>query len=187
MAHSRDQAPRGRRADELDRRERDEPPRRPAAERVLALQRSAGNRAVSDLLARSPAVKDAEKSAGASGLSVTLSGIGTIPLLSVGFGASSRGGGDGGAGSGKPPAVREVVLSSKVGEHSTKLMRASVEGQVMDVEIILPAKEGAVRIKLKGAIVSQYSTGGRGEDRGTEVWTLNFQAIEQTSEAPPAE
>ena len=186
MAHSRDQAPRGRRPDELDRRERDEPPRRPAAERVLALQRSAGNRAVSDLLARSPDVKEAEKSAGAAGPRATLPGIGTIPLLSVSFGVHSGRGGPG-SGSGKPPAVREVGLSSKVGEHSAKLMKATVDGQPMDVEIVLPSQEGAVRFKLKGATVSSYSTGSGGEERGTEVWTLNVQAIEQTSEAVSGE
>src|SRR5688572_8165504 len=143
MAHSRDQAPRGRRADEHDRRERDESPRRPVAERVLALQRSAGNRAVSDLLARSPDAKEAEKGA-AAGLRVTLPGIGTIPLLSVSFGASSGRGGPG-SGSGKAPAVREIGLSSKVGEHSSKLLKASLDGQPMDAEIILPGQEGAVR------------------------------------------
>lgn len=186
MAHSRDQAPRGRRPDELDGRERGEPPRRPAAERVLALQRSAGNRAVSDLLARSPDAKEAEKSAGAAGLRATLPGIGTIPLLSVSFGASSGRGGSG-SGSGSPPAVREVGLSSKAGEHSAKLLKASFDGRPMDVEIVLPGQEGAVRIKLKGAIVSQYSTGSGGEERGTEVWTLSVQAIEQTSEAASGE
>jgi hypothetical protein len=153
---------------------------------VLALQRSAGNRAVSDLLARSPDAKEAEKSAGASGLIVTLPGIGTIPLLSVSFGASSRHGGSG-SGSGKPPAVREIGFSSKVGEHSSKLFKATIDGQPMDAEIILPSKEGGVRIKLKGAIVSQYSTGGSGGEHGTETWTLNVQAIEQTSEAAPSE
>jgi hypothetical protein len=178
MGHGRDRSPGERRRDGLDRRKAGESPRRPpAADRVLALQRSAGNRAVSALLARSPddtKAKDDEKGARA-----TLSGIGTIPLLSVSFDVNRTPGGRGGEGGAPPP--REIVFFSKIGEHSAKLTQAVIDGRPMEVEVILPGGGSTLRLKLKGAIVSSYSTSGDRDD-ATETWVLNFQSLEQTRE-----
>jgi hypothetical protein len=188
MGHSRDRAPGERRRGGLDRREAGESRRRPpAADRVLALQRSAGNQAVSALLARSPDAtkrKDDEKGAAAAGARATLSGIGTIPLLSVNFGVTRAPTGRGEEG--KAPTPQEIVFSSKVGEHSTKLNKAVLDGQPMEVEVILPAGGSTLRLKLKGAIVSSYSTSG-GEGSATETWALNVQSLEHTREGEPGE
>jgi hypothetical protein len=154
---------------------------------VLALQRSAGNRAVSALLARSPDAtksKEDEKGAAAAGASAKLSGIGTIPLLSVSFDVNRTPGGRGGEGGAPPP--QEIVFFSKIGEHSAKLTQAAIDGRPMEVEVILPGGGSTVRLKLTGAIVSSYSKSG-GDPGATESWTLNFQSLEHTREGEPRE
>ena len=163
MAHSREHL---RRTEELDRREPAPPRRPPAAERLLELQRSAGNRAVGEYLAREPEPADAKEETKATGPRVTLPGIGTIPLLSVGFPP-----GEGGVGDGKSPGPRELIMSSAVGKHSSQLSKAMLDGRTMDVEVVLA---GGRTVTLHGAIVSSYTTSG---DR--ESWTLNFTAIDQ--------
>jgi hypothetical protein len=152
------------------------------AERVLALQRSAGNRAVSALLARDgakPADKAKPEPAAVTGARVSLPGIGTIPLLSVSLGATP-GGGAIGRGEAERQA-REVFVSSKVGEHSAGLMRATLDGKPMAVEVIIPSGKSTVRLKLTGALVSSYNTSGEGP-AAIETWALNFQAIEHSVE-----
>ena len=163
--------------EERERRERGEPRRRPPAERVLALQRSAGNRAVSELLARAPEGTDTKEDAKATGPRATLPGIGTIPLLSWSFSSRSRQGG----GSGKSD-VREMQFSSKVGKHSPALFKAAIDGPPMEVEVV----SGGMVLKLKGAIVSNYTTSGEGDD-AIETWTLDFETIEQPKKAESGE
>ncbi len=175
--HERDRA---RGPEETDRREPAvQPLRLDAAEGVLALQRGAGNQAVSAYLARSPdagAPTEERKpaSGAAAGSSATLPGIGTIALLSVSFG-----GGDIGSRPGKV-LTKDVVFSSRVGEHSAKLMKASFDGNPMAVEVVLQRGKSTHRIKLTGAIVSSYST--TGGENATESWTLNAQEVEHSFE-----
>jgi hypothetical protein len=180
--HERDRA---RGPEEIDRREPEgRPLRLDAAEGVLALQRSAGNQAVSALLARSP--DDAKPKApdkkpetpAVAGARATLPGIGTIAIQSAQLAHMAGVGSHGGTGR---VHVQDMTCTSKTGEHSAKLMRATLDGKPMDVEIILPRGKGSLRIKLTGAIVSGYNTSGGGPD-ATESWTLNFQAIEQSFE-----
>jgi hypothetical protein len=138
---------------------------------MLALQRSAGNQAVSALVARSPAgdKKDSKK---ATGLRATLSDIGTIQLFSAQLPASGLGRGD------RQPPLRELHLSSLVGEHTPALVKAAMDGKPMEVEVIFPA----MHLKLAGAVVSSYSNSGGGEPESIENWALNFQAMKQTGE-----
>jgi len=168
-------------ADELERR-RSDAIERPseAAEAMLALQRSAGNRAVSTLVARAPAgdKKEGEKAEGAR---ATLADIGTIQLLSVSFPVSGPGGSER-----EQPSPPELVLSSRVGEHTPKLAKAASDGKPMDVEIVMPGKS-VVRLKLTGAIVSSYQVTGHGQPDEIETWTLNSQAIEHTTEEAKGE
>ena len=150
----------------------------PIAANLLALQRSAGNRAVAAMLARDakapPKPKD-DKAAPPkpTGPYVTIEGIGVIPLESFQWGAHRGPGGHGGG----QPQVTEMQLSSKVGPHSTDLFRATLSGEAHDAEIVYPTKDGELRIKLKGAMVSSYSMSGEGKD-AIESWTLNFTGIE---------
>jgi hypothetical protein len=177
MGHDRDRASGRRRPDERRRDDATPEPLRPE-DRVLALQRSAGNRAVGALLARDTAKPEQEQKA--AGARATLSGIGTIALVSVSFGANrSPPGAD--AGRGEDAKIREILVSSKHGEHSPKLSKALLDGTSMDVEVIVPSGKSTVRVKLKGAIVSAYSTSGDG-DGAMESWTLDFQSMEHTVE-----
>ena len=172
---------------DLERGETDAPPApATAAADVLALQRSAGNRAVAGLLARdstksAPKPKDA-KPAQATGPRVVFPGIGEIPIESFQWGELRA----------LPPPdreeigknqPREILFISKTGDHSSALMRAMLQGEAKEVEVIWPQGSGGavMRLRLKGALVSSYnvSTGG---DEPTESWSLNFEAIEFTHE-----
>jgi hypothetical protein len=153
---------------------------RTAADDVLALQRAAGNQAVSALLARAPTDTQPvdAKAPAAQGRRAVLPGIGTIALLSSSLSPSSIGGP--GAGGSRPREhereTRDIVLTSRQGRHSAELMRAVREGtQLGTVEIFLG---GDVKIQLSGAIVGNYSSAGGNEEHGQiESWTLNFQGM----------
>lgn len=157
-----------------------EPPERepePVAAELLALQRSAGNRAVAAMLARDakapPKPKDKDKAppARAAGPRITIAGVGEIPLESFQWGTHRGAGGD------QQQQVTEMVLTSKVGPHSTDLWRSMSHGEAHDAEIVYPSKDGELRITLKGAIVSSYTLSGDGED-ALEGWSLNFTGVE---------
>ena len=79
----------------------------------------------------------------------------------------------------------EITFTSKVGAHSSDLMRASLQGKAQDVEVFM----GGMKIKLKGAMVSSYSTSSGHEKEPMESWTLNFQgvAFEREGETKPDE
>jgi hypothetical protein len=179
MGYSRDRAS-GERG--TDARAAGERRRRAQAEDgVLALQRSAGNRAVSALLARDGAKPKEDDKRGAAGspARVTLPGIGVIALLSVNFGGASAPGSTDRGGEGKTPPTSEIHLSSKLGEHSPQLSKALIDGKPMDVEVVMAGGKSTMRLKLGGAIVSGYSTSG--SDAGAiESWTLSFQSLEHT-------
>src|SRR5215203_1336714 len=150
----------------------------PIASELLALQRSAGNRAVAAMLARdskAPPKPKADKAAPPkpTGPHVTIEGIGMIPLESFQWGSHQRAGGHGGG----QPQVTEMRFSSKIGPHANDLLRATLSGEAHDAEIVYPTKDGELRIKLKGAIVSSYSVSGEGKD-AIESWTLNFTSVE---------
>ena len=108
------------------------PPARTAADDVLALQRSAGNRAVSAMLAREPAPADAKAPAAAA--TATLSGIGTIPLLSVNLDAGRGIQGPVGRGSDRDSqGPREIVVTSRQGKHASKgAVRGRMQGARSD-------------------------------------------------------
>ena len=178
---TRDQAPRERRDEELD---RDDPPRQAdASERLLrALQRSAGNQALSARLARAPDagkpdVKQGEEEKSESPGRATLPDIGTIPLLSARFGDARGSVDQGGTGSGRrdsdASSVKEMAFASKLGEHSPRLSQAVVAGKAMDAEIVFSQSKPPLRLKLTGAIVSSYTVSGPGEN-SVEAWSLEL-------------
>jgi len=150
----------------------------PIAAELLALQRSAGNRAVAAMLARDTKTPQKPKEDKAAppkptGPHVTIEGIGVIPLESFQWGSHQGAGGHGGG----QPQVTEMHFSSKIGPHSNDLFRATLSGEAHDAEIVYPSKDGELRIKLKGAMVSSYSMSGEGKD-AMESWTLNFTGVE---------
>jgi hypothetical protein len=179
--HERDQAPKLR--EELDRGQRAHPTGGERVVQARALQRSTGNRSVSALLAREP--DDAkpgdkpERKAGGAG-TATLPDIGAIPLTSVSLG-SIRGSGATGPNSGSrsgETAVRDIQLTSIVGDHSPKLVRALSDGAPMAVvEVVV---SGSLRLSLTNAFVSSYSLGAEGGEGQPESWSLNFESYKQS-------
>ena len=144
--------------------------------RVLALQRSAGNRSVSAILARDPDDPPPEQgptpmSTGGAGL-VTLPDIGAIPVTSAVFGGASQSTHMGGGGSTPRGDSREMHFTSSVGDHSVKLTNALSAGTSMSVDVSL----AGFQVKLVGAILSTYNVSG-GENP-TESWSLNFASAE---------
>ena len=168
--------------DPAARRRPDDGPARPdVAAATLALQRSAGNQAVSALVARTPAAdtKEGERSGEPR---ATLPGVGTIRLLSVSLPPSRPGGTGRPGGRGEQePAIRELTVTSRAGAHTPALAKAANDGRAMTVEIVLPG-EKIVRLTLTGAIISAYQTSGGGQSGEIETWTLDFQAIERSVE-----
>jgi len=162
----------GRRPDQLERRpaEAEHGPA-PPQERVLALQRSAGNQAVSAMLARAPETAAPADAKGTEGPRATLSGIGTIPLQSVSVDPNTQK---------REDRPREIVVTSRLGKHSALLSKAAADGAQMDVEIVMPSGRGALRLTLTGAVVSAYQVSGE-----LESWTLDFSSIELEHEGEP--
>jgi hypothetical protein len=178
-----DRRKRWRPEDEREQRAPDAPPA--PAHPVLELQRGAGNRAVSSLLARAPDTKEKPKEEAATGTRATLPDVGTIPLVSVQFGGS-RGPGRGRQEDDEKDTSGEIVLSSRVGKHSTALFKASLDGKPMTVEVVIEGSGGSVRLELMGAMISSYSTGSGGGEE-IETWTLNFKSMEQSFKAEETE
>jgi hypothetical protein len=170
MPYRHDDAARDRRSGPGER----ETPRAPrtAADQVLALQRSAGNQAVSGMLARTPDTK--EKAA--TGPTAKVGDIGTIPIESVNLDLG-RLGGQGGTGTKREEPPKELTLTSRVGKHSAELQKAALDGTAMDVEIRIPHGKTTVVITVKNALISGYHVSGE-----TESWQLHAQSISHAIE-----
>jgi hypothetical protein len=152
---------------------------RPSADpvqRVLALQRTIGNRAVGAILARDSLPTDTKSPATGAELSVTLDGLGPIPLTSLQF-AMSRPSGHVGSGGSKSPRGTSGVnanFTSTIGDHSTKLFQALLSGQVFKTVVIA---RGTMRITLTDAMLSTYSTSAEPDPDHGESWALNYVSI----------
>jgi hypothetical protein len=122
---------------------------------VLALQRSAGNQAVTAMLAREP---ETEKAYG----TVALTSIGAIAILSFSMDTHS------------PPNksdTREFQFVSRVGTHSDKLSQALLKGTVHDAEVEVGG--GRMKVKMENAMVSAYQVSDDAQGGGpVESWSL---------------
>ena len=160
-------------------------PRQAAADRVLALQSTAGNRAVAAMLAREPdapvqadakgAPKD-KPPAAPSGPHIVLGGIGAIALEGWSM-ATPRAPGGGGTGRDRDrdaPPPQEFQITTRAGAHSSELMRAATQGKAMDGEFVL---QRGMKIILKGAMITSYNVSGSDKDQ-IEVWTINVSSAE---------
>jgi type VI protein secretion system component Hcp len=169
------------------------------AERMLALQRQIGNRAVGALLARTPKTKAPAKMPAPKppqlkdGIYAVVPGMGTIQLQSAQLGASRQitsASGQGANREAAAPAISEISVTSEQGDHSTQLFRAALEGNLGTVEIrFVKAGKPYMTIKLHNALVSSFSISGHGGDtqgKPLESWTLNGDKIEyETAKAAP--
>jgi hypothetical protein len=155
------------------RRERDRTqplvsPSRHDANPVLALQRSIGNRAVAQMLARAPAG--------------TATGTGTVHIHGVG--AIKVTGGNLEDWTGKD-APETVDVTSHKGKHSAKLEKMSTERTKTDVKVtISPANKsgeelsvgGGTELEITGARIKDYAVAG-----GVETWQLaDFTGVHRT-------
>jgi hypothetical protein len=151
------------------RRERDRTPAAPAPLRheshpVLALQRLIGNRAVAQVLARSPTT------------------TGTVQIHGVGDIKVKGGNLEEWAGKGAPDTVD--VTSSK-GKHSAKLEKLSTERTKADVKVMIsPASQageelnvgGGIQLEIKDARVRDYAVAD-----AAETWRLSdFTNVHRT-------
>jgi hypothetical protein len=138
-----------------------------SADPVLALQRSAGNAAVAQLLARAPAAK------GATG-TVQIGGVGEIKV--------NGGNLEEWAGKGAPDTVE---VGSDTGKHSAKLEKLSTARTKTDVKVtISPPQEAGEHLNLgagtvleiKDARIKHYAV----ED-GAETWQVaDFENVKRT-------
>ena len=155
---------------------------------LLALQRTAGNRAVGAMLARD--TKTAEpadtKEAAPTGNYVIFPGIGNIPVFSIQM-PSSRNQpptGDVAGEREKPKDDKkdgdlpggDVHFSGPQGKHSTALFKEQLTGQAKDLVVVIGG--GKVRITLKNALITAYSVSGdSGTGQPNEAWTVNCTAM----------
>ena len=131
---------------------------------VLALQRSIGNRAVAQMLAREPARTG----------SVQIPGVGAIKV--------SGGNLEEWAGTGAP---NWVDVTSKKGKHSAKLEKLSKDRTRVDIKVtIAPGHAegeqlnvgGGIQLEIKGARIKRYSI-----DDGVETWRIDdFTDVHRT-------
>jgi type VI protein secretion system component Hcp len=154
---------------------------------VLELQRMAGNRAVTALLARdpkpkSPAKAPEKKKDPPKQSYVAISGMDPIVFESVQLGQAQRPTGRGQEREAPRPTVSEVVITTLQGEHSSELYQRSLWGEPFSAEIVFQ-KDGKpyMKIKLTNALISSLNVSGHGGDthsKPMEAWTLNADKIE---------
>jgi type VI protein secretion system component Hcp len=155
---------------------------------VLALQRLAGNRAVTALVARdpSPNAPPAKPPAAPKVSHVIVPDVGTIPMTSWSW--STPGGGAGGTGPGKVQ-MQDLTIGSEVGKHSPALAQATAAGTPLGTVELVLMKDGKVylRVKVINALVSSYRVSDHAGGKALETWTINGEKIEwEYAEEPNA-
>jgi hypothetical protein len=138
-----------------------------SADPVLALQRSIGNAAVAQLLARAP---DAKAATG----TVQIGGVGEIKVTGGNL--------EEWAGKGAPDTVD---VASETGKHSARLEKLSTARTKTDVKVTIapPHKEGEALnvgagtvLEIKDARIKHYAV-----DAGVETWRVaDFENVKRT-------
>ncbi len=129
----------------------------PGEHPLLALQRSAGNSAVTEsLLARdgtkAPPKKEEEPKSG-TGFTVTIEGVGEFKGLSLSY-----------------QGKNEVVVTKETDELSATLMKLMLNGTSLPKVVITAAH---MTLTLEGAMIANISM-GTGGDKPMETLTFNF-------------
>ena len=154
-----------RRRDDDDRAEEAQPQRKD--ERILDLQRSAGNAAVARLLARDAVDKDATGS-------VHIAGLGDIKVR----------GGNLQAWAGKD-SYDWVEVNSDPGKHSKKLEKLATDRTRMDIKVsITPRQQEGENLNVGGGYVLDIKDArikGYAVEDGVEKWRVaDFQDVRRT-------
>jgi len=169
-------------------REPDEEKERPrekeatATDRVLDLQKTAGNRATTAALSRwgVPGIPATAAPRWPKEAQVIIDGR-VIPLQSWGSSHQSPISGSTG-GEGVP--LNDANLQTAVGEHSADLWRKAAEGvHIKTVVIVLPGKDGkGITFTFHDVLITGYSMSGQDES-----WSINFAKKEFSTEPPKAQ
>jgi type VI protein secretion system component Hcp len=157
---------------------------------VIELQRMAGNRAVTALIARDPKPKTPAKAPPPKKKElpkqsyVAIEGMDPIVFESAQFGQtrSIRGHAGESKEKEKTPEVAEINITTLMGDHSDALFQQSLYGKPFSAEIVFQ-KDGVpyMKIKLKDVLISSYTVSGHGggvDSKPMEAWTLNATKIE---------
>lgn len=144
------------------------------ASHLLNLQRLAGNQAVAAMLQRDKKPKTPKEPAKA-GPTVTIAGLGAIPVESFQFGRERRAVAAGRQGEGEAKQPGEMRFTSRFGNHSARLMRAST-GAMPGGAAVATLTSAGLTVTFTDALVTSYSvSGSRGTREGQyEQWSLNF-------------
>ena len=166
------------------------PPRAASPDRLLSLQRAAGNRAVGTVVARSPQAKPKPKPKPApkdpQGLAerrishIVLSGLAPIEVVSW----SWQGGAIGGSAEGVS-SVRELQITTRTGAHSSTLLNAIAEGrEFAQAELVVYGPQGGgFRVLLSRVMVTSYQNApGESGEAPVENLGLNAQDVKVSME-----
>jgi hypothetical protein len=159
-----------------------------AVDRVLDLQKTAGNRATTEAISRwgMPWLPLAAAPQWPKGPQVILDGV-VIPLESWSWAETSAGTGAGPTGQGVAH-LDDINVTTVSGDHSSDLMQKTAQGQpIKTVFIVVPGKDGkGVTIKLENVMITSYQTSGSsGGGAPVETWSLSYTKRELTQAPPP--
>ena len=154
------------------------------ADRVLELQKTAGNRATTAALSRwgFPWFPATAAPQWPKEPQVIVDGK-VIPLQSWSWSTHSPGTGSGGTGAGKAH-FDGVNVTTAMGDHSAELALKTAEGQhIKTVLIVVPGKDGkGVTLTFTDVLIMSYSISG-----DAESWSLSFATKEFSQSPPPAQ
>jgi type VI secretion system secreted protein Hcp len=157
---------------------------------ALRLQELVGNASTTELIARSPLLRDetateatpaksGEEEKGAA-YTMTMSDIGTFDLLAFSWGTSNAGTSESGS-TGKGEKQHSDLHATKKGgdESSAKIMEHAASGRHIATVELLMKKDGKTyaTITLKDVMVSSFQTSSGG-DAPVETFSLTFAEIE---------
>ena len=157
-----------------------------AADRVLDLQKTAGNRAVGAALSRwgLPWLPLAAAPQWPKEPQVIMDGV-VIPLASWSLSEGQTGSGVGGTSSGqRSEHLNDAHVLTKLGDHSSDLARATAQGKhFKTVLIVVPGKDGkGYTVTLHDVLITGYSMSGQDES-----WALSFSKKEYSQSPPQAQ
>ena len=157
------------------------------ADRVLDLQKTAGNRATTEAIARwgLPWLPLSAAPQWPKEPQVIVDGV-VIPLQSWSWADTSLGTG---AGPGRGAAhLSDINITTVMGDHSPDLLRKTAQGgTIKTVYIVVPGKDGkGVTIELENVMITSYQTSGDSAgNKPLETYALSYTKRSLTEAPPP--
>jgi hypothetical protein len=159
-----------------------------AVDRVIDLQKTAGNRATTEAISRwaLPWLPAAATPQWPKEPQMIADGA-VIPISSWSWADRTPGVGSA-TGVGKPEVGAEISISTTVGSHSADLALRTAEGRPFKtVYIVVPGKDGkGVTIELENVMITSYQTSGDSAGSGPgETYSLSYTKRKLTEAPPP--